>query len=487
MTVLADRYELGDVLGEGGMGRVVVAHDRVLQRDVAVKLLTRTADAPSRARFLREARDSARLRHPNAVTVFDTGEHDGQPFIVMELVRGITLAELVAQDGPLDIEVATAITAGVLEALAAAHEAHLVHRDVKPGNVILPEDGGVKLTDFGIAKAMNDATAGLTAAGTVLGTPTYLAPELVDGHAASPASDIYAVGCMLYMQLAGEPPFTAENPLAIAYAHLNREVPPIEEHRADIPDGLRRVLATALAKDPAERYPDATAMRTDLLGGASFGSSSEATLPLTVALMPGAPAAGGPGQPGAVDGPGASARAGGSTTNAPDHADEDPTVAIHGDPDGDEPRSRPAWRAFALGAVLLLLFVALVVMWPFGGADPEDEPETVDETEPFDPAEPEGEVEDGGDPSPADPGTDAPDPGDPTAPDEPEEPGPTPEEPSPQPDDTTDDATDPPADTDPPTDADPPADTDPPATGDDQGEPGGGQGPDGEGPPGQED
>lgn len=474
MTVLADRYELGDVLGEGGMGRVVVAHDRVLRRDVAVKLLTRPPDAASKARFLREARDSARLRHPNAVTVFDTGEHDGQPFIVMELVRGMTLAELVAQDGPLDVEVAIAITAGVLEALAAAHEAGLVHRDVKPANVILPEDGGVKLTDFGIAKAMNEATAGLTAAGTVLGTPSYLAPELVEGGTASPASDLYAVGCMLYLQLAGEPPFTAEAPLAIAYAHLNREARPIEEHRPDVPDGLRHVLVTALAKDPADRYADATAMRADLLGGAPTGSpggsSREATLPLTVAFTPGAP-----NLAEVAASPGASGTGSGSASGSDVQSDADPTMAIHEDTSNEARGSRPPWRAFAVGAVLLLAFVALAVLWPFGGADPTDEPETVEETDPSDIDEPEPED---GDPSPAEPETDAPDPDEPTAPDgsdEPDEPEETPAEPSPEPDDTTDDATD------------PPEDTDPPADEGGQGEPGGGQGPEGDGPPGQED
>ena len=462
------------------MGRVVVARDRVLQRDVAVKLLTRAPDAASRARFLREARDSARLRHPNAVTVFDTGEHDGQPFIVMELVRGMTLAELVAQDGPLDVEVAIAITAGVLEALAAAHEAGLVHRDVKPANVILPEDGGVKLTDFGIAKAMDEVTAGLTAAGTVLGTPTYLAPELVEGGTASPASDLYAVGCMLYLQLAGEPPFTAEAPLAIAYAHLNREVRPIEEHRPDVPDELRAVLVTALAKDPADRYADATEMRADLLGGAPTdppgGPSRGATLPLTVAFTPGAASpAELPASPGASG-------SGGSASGSAVRSDADPTVAIHEDTSDEARRSRPPWRAFAVGAVLLLAFVVLAVLWPFGGADQADDPDTVDETDPADIAEDEPED---GDPSPAEPETDAPDrdeppaPAEPDEPEEPDEPGEAPEEtptePSPEPDDTTDDVTD------------PPEDTDPPADEGGQGEPGGGQGPDGDGPPGQQD
>jgi eukaryotic-like serine/threonine-protein kinase len=465
VTVLAERYELGDVLGEGGMGRVVIAHDRVLRRDVAVKLLTGASDAASRARFLREARDSARLRHPNAVTVYDTGEHEGQPFIVMELVRGITLDELVAEDGPLAVEVAVAITVGVLEALDAAHAAGLVHRDVKPGNVILPDDGGVKLTDFGIAKAMDDATAALTAAGTVLGTPAYLAPELVDGGTASPASDLYAVGCMLYLQLTGEPPFSAETPLAIAYAHVNRAVPPVEEQRPDVPDDLGRVLDTALAKDPAQRYADAAAMRAALLGEDLPAAPRQATLPLTTAFTPAAatPAAASPAASPAAASPSAN-------TDATGQGAQDATVALA---DGSSPAStsnRSAWRTFAIGAVLLLAFVALVVAWPFGGTDTDDEPG--EQEEPEEPGEsPDDPTSDDpapGDPSPDDP---APDP----APDQPAPDGPTPDEPAPEQ----------PAPEQPVPEGPDEADEPPPADTPDGDAPGDGQGPDGEGPPGQ--
>jgi eukaryotic-like serine/threonine-protein kinase len=487
VTVLADRYELGDVLGEGGMGRVVAAHDRVLQRDVAVKLLTSAPDAASKARFLREARDSARLRHPNAVTVFDTGEHDGRPFIVMELVRGTTLAELVEREGPLDVEVAVAITAGVLEALGAAHDAGLVHRDVKPGNVMLPDDGGVKLADFGIAKAMDGATTSLTAAGTVLGTPSYLAPELVEGGTAHPASDLYAVGCLLYFQLAGEPPFTAENPLAIAYAHLNREVPPIEERRPDVPRELRLVLATALAKDPAERYGDATQMHAALLGGGPIVPAGEGTLPLTVALTPGDAAPGADGDVQAAPGRRATPSPGGTPGPAGSsrRPDADPTRSIDDGPGTSGRRTRSPWVVFALIALALFAIGAIVLAQSLG--DDTDEPGTDD-----------GSDQDGTDGSDEVFETDPPDPDadEPGAPDAPDDSG-TPDEPGSGNDDpVVDDPVEPPADDEPPADEppadDPPAD-DPPADEPPAEEPpaeeppaggggaGGGQGPDGEG------
>lgn len=267
MTLLAGRYELGEELGSGGMGRVVAGHDRVLGRDVAVKLLSPQAERTARERFVREARSAARIHHPNAVAVYDTGEDDGQPYLVMELVRGRTLADVLEEDGPLEVEEAIGITVGVLDALSAAHRAGMVHRDVKPGNVLLPEDGGVKLSDFGIAKALDDAAAELTATGSLMGTPTYLAPELVGGSAPSPASDVYSVGCLLYAQLTGRPPFARGEPIVIAYAHRNEPVPPILDARPDLPPELVTVVERALEKEPAERYDGAAAMRTALLDG----------------------------------------------------------------------------------------------------------------------------------------------------------------------------------------------------------------------------
>jgi eukaryotic-like serine/threonine-protein kinase len=264
VTLLADRYELGPQLGAGGMARVVVARDRRLDRDVAVKLLYPSADPAGRARFLGEAKAAARLRHPNLVAVHDTGEDDGQPYIVMELVDGESLGDLLDREGALEVEQAVAITLGVLDALEAAHRQGFVHRDVKPGNVLLPAEGGVKLADFGIAKALDEATVGLTATGAVMGTASYLAPELVEGGAASAASDVYAVGCVLYAMLAGDPPFTGDHALAVAYAHRHAAVPPLE--RADVPSDLLAIVTRSLAKDPGGRFPDAASMRAALLG-----------------------------------------------------------------------------------------------------------------------------------------------------------------------------------------------------------------------------
>jgi eukaryotic-like serine/threonine-protein kinase len=281
--VLADRYELGAPLGAGGMARVVAAHDRVLDREVAVKLLRETLDPMARERFIREARSAARLRHPAAVLVYDAGEHGGQPYIVMELVEGETLGDLLDREGPLDLEDAIAITVGVLEVLAAAHAQGLIHRDIKPGNVLLPSTGGVKLADFGIAKAMDEVTAGLTTTGAVMGTASYLAPELVEGGKSSPASDVYSVGCLLYALLSGRPPFTGESAVAVAYAQRHTPVPPIETFRPEVPTDLRAVLGRALAKDPADRYQDADAMRSELLAGpAALPAAPPAAAPTAV-------------------------------------------------------------------------------------------------------------------------------------------------------------------------------------------------------------
>jgi eukaryotic-like serine/threonine-protein kinase len=277
VSLLVNRYELGPSLGTGGMATVVAGHDQVLDRPVAIKLLGRHQPPDARARLLREARAAARLHHPNVVAIYDTGEHDGQPFIVMELVRGHTLADELRARGRLDLEEAVGITLGILDGLAVAHTAGIVHRDVKPGNVLLPDAGGVKLSDFGIAKAYEDAAAGLTATGTVLGTPNYLAPELITGGTAGPGSDVYGVGCVLFELLTGRPPYSGESSVSIAYAHVHQPVPDVTDLRPEVPADLATVVATAMAKDPAARYPDAAAMRAALLGGPSAAPSPPRT------------------------------------------------------------------------------------------------------------------------------------------------------------------------------------------------------------------
>jgi eukaryotic-like serine/threonine-protein kinase len=267
LELLADRYELAETLGAGGMARVVAAYDRRLRRRVAIKLVREelTADPTSRERLLREARAAAGLQHPNTVAVHDVGEQDGQAYIVLELVEGGTLADRVRERGRLPAAEVVAIGGAVLAALQAAHERGLVHRDVKPANVLLPAAGGVKLADFGIAKALDAVTPDLTATGQVLGTPRYLAPEQVAGRPATPASDLYSLGAVLYECLAGEPPFDAETAIAVALAHQQQPVPPLAERAVDAPVALTRAIERALAKDPEQRPADAARMREDLL------------------------------------------------------------------------------------------------------------------------------------------------------------------------------------------------------------------------------
>jgi eukaryotic-like serine/threonine-protein kinase len=263
--VLSDRYELGVPLGSGGMASVVAARDRLLDRPVAIKLLREdlAGDEAVRARFLAEARAAAGLSHPNVVAVYDVGVDAARPFIVMERVDGPTLAAHLRSTGPLPEAEVEALADAILAGLQVAHRRGLVHRDVKPGNVLLPADGGAKLADFGIAKSL-DATVGLTAAGEVLGTPRYLAPELLAGDPASHASDVYAVGVLLYELLTGGPPFDGPSPMSVALAHQRDPVPPVAATRPDVDPALQALVDRALAKDPADRFPDATVMRAAL-------------------------------------------------------------------------------------------------------------------------------------------------------------------------------------------------------------------------------
>ncbi|HVL97893.1 MAG TPA: serine/threonine-protein kinase, partial [Egibacteraceae bacterium] len=263
--LLADRYELRGVLGEGGMARVYEGFDRVLTRRVAVKLLRDDIGGGRalRERMLREARTAASFHHPNAVAVFDTGQEGRTPYIVMELVEGGTLAEELAVKGALDPARAVAVADDVLAALAAAHRRGLVHRDVKPANIMLPPGEGAKLADFGIAKGVEEV-AGLTMEGQVLGTPKYLSPEQVAGQAATVRSDVYAMGVVLYEMLAGEPPFTAENPFAVAVAHQEDKPPRLDRRVKGLDPALVAVVHRCLEKDPDRRYSDADALREAL-------------------------------------------------------------------------------------------------------------------------------------------------------------------------------------------------------------------------------
>ena len=251
--LLDERYELGPLLGQGGMARVYRAVDRQLRRQVAVKVLAPPFDR-DRAfveRFRREARAAAGLGHPNIVAVFDTGSDDGTHYIVTELVEGETLAERIRRDGPLQPAEAVAIGAEVARALAAAHERGVIHRDVKPGNVMLTPAGAVKVLDFGIAHATGSDT--LTGTGTVLGTTAYLSPEQVNGDRVDPRSDVYAFGCVLYEMLTGQVPFRAHTPVATMYRHVNEDPPPPSSIRP-VPPALESIVLRCLEKDSGKRF-----------------------------------------------------------------------------------------------------------------------------------------------------------------------------------------------------------------------------------------
>jgi serine/threonine-protein kinase len=253
--VIAERYEVLELVGTGGMSSVYKAHDQLLERNVALKVLHPYYgdDAEYVERFRREARAVAQLSHPNIVTVIDRGEAGGHQFIVFELIDGENLKELVTRTGPLPVRRAVELAVAVADGLAFAHEHGLVHRDVKPQNVLLNGDGEAKVTDFGIARSL-DVERGVTQTGTVLGTSNYLSPEQASGKQVTPATDVYSLGVVLYELLTAEVPFPGENFVAVAMKHLNDPVPDILERRPDVPVRLAAAMERAMEKDPARRF-----------------------------------------------------------------------------------------------------------------------------------------------------------------------------------------------------------------------------------------
>jgi len=252
--LIAERYELEELVGTGGMSSVYRAHDRMLERDVALKVLHQefTADTDYVERFRREARSVARLSHPNIVTVIDRGEQDGRQYIVFEYVKGENLKTLVERVGPLPEEEAVRLALQIARALGFAHESGLVHRDVKPQNVLLNGDGQAKVTDFGIARSLD--VGGLTQTGTVMGTSDYIAPEQARGSQADAQSDIYSLGAVLYELLTGEVPFPGDNFVAVAMRHINEPPPSVLERRPDVSPRLDAVIRQAMAKEPRDRF-----------------------------------------------------------------------------------------------------------------------------------------------------------------------------------------------------------------------------------------
>jgi eukaryotic-like serine/threonine-protein kinase len=263
--LLAGRYELQDVAGSGGMSSVYRARDTVLERTVAIKILhEQYSDDPEYVeRFRREARALAQLNHPNIVTVIDRGEFEGRQFIVFEHVEGENLKELVDREGQLPVDRALALVHQVARGLAFAHDHDVIHRDVKPHNVLIDEDGVAKVTDFGIARSLDPAD-GLTETGTLLGTSEYIAPEQASGARVDERSDQYSLAVVLYELLTGEPPYTGDNFMAVAMKHIQQPVPRVRDVRPDVAPRIDAIVARAMAKRPDDRFPSTEAMMAAL-------------------------------------------------------------------------------------------------------------------------------------------------------------------------------------------------------------------------------
>ncbi|GAS96562.1 transmembrane serine/threonine-protein kinase B pknB [Mycolicibacterium canariasense] len=283
---LSDRYELGEILGFGGMSEVHIARDMRLHRDVAVKVLRAdlARDPSFYLRFRREAQNAAALNHPAIVAVYDTGEAETPngplPYIVMEYVDGVTLRDIVHTEGPMEPKRAIEIIADACQALNFSHQHGIIHRDVKPANIMISNSGAVKVMDFGIARALADTGNSVTQTAAVIGTAQYLSPEQARGEPVDARSDVYSLGCVLYEILTGEPPFVGDSPVAVAYQHVREDADPPSKRHAGISPELDAVVLKALTKNPENRYQSAAEMRADLIRVHS-GESPEAPKVLT--------------------------------------------------------------------------------------------------------------------------------------------------------------------------------------------------------------
>jgi serine/threonine protein kinase len=348
---IGGRYELGEMLGRGGMAEVRKGNDVRLGRIVAIKRLrTDLASDPTfQARFRREAQSSASLNHPSIVAVYDTGEEmstDGtdvaQPYIVMEYVAGRTLREILREGRKILPERALEITSGVLAALDYSHRAGIVHRDIKPANVMLTPAGDVKVMDFGIARAIADASSTMTQTAAVVGTAQYLSPEQARGETVDSRSDVYSTGCLLYELLTGRPPFVGESPVSVAYQHVREQAAPPSSLDPDLPPEIDAIVMKALAKPVEERYQSAAAMRADI-------ERYLAGKPVVAPVVPPADA----------------------TTFLPQDRPTETSVFAGGLSESEEKKRR--WPLVVLGIAILGLLVAAAVVGPMLFNSPPEE------------------------------------------------------------------------------------------------------------------
>lgn len=341
--IVAGRYRLERVLGQGGMALVYLATDLTLNRPVAVKLLREqfAADPSFVERFQREARAAATLSHPNIVAVYDLGMDNGTRFIVMEYVQGETLHEVIQREAPLPAARIVRIGTQLADALAYAHSRGIIHRDVKPQNILITRDGWVKVMDFGIAAAAGESS--LTLPGTVVGTANYISPEQAEGYGVGPASDVYSAGVVLYEMATGRPPFRASHPMAVARMHVDDPPPRPAALNPALPPGLESIILRALAKDPARRFASAGDLSRALasydMQAAQF---TRTDLPVSVVIGRQRGAAGG-------------------------------TEAIRADPTAGPRRGRTRWPSavpWAVGALVLLMLAMLVPLIGAGNFRP---------------------------------------------------------------------------------------------------------------------
>ncbi len=343
------RYQLGELLGRGGMAEVRKGIDARLGRVVAVKRLRTdlASDSTFQARFRREAQSSASLNHPAIVAVYDTGEEpaaDGvaQPYIVMEFVAGRTLRDILREGRKILPERALEITSGVLSALDYSHRAGIIHRDIKPGNVMLTPSGDVKVMDFGIARAISDAASSMTQTAAVVGTAQYLSPEQARGESVDSRSDVYSAGCLLYELLTGRPPFVGDSPVAVAYQHVREPAVPPSQHDADLTPDIDVIVMKALAKRVEDRYQSAAQMRADI-ERYLVGRPVSAVLPPPPEESPTSATA---------------VVASASTTDTADRQRPVPPVDNRGD------GGRKVWLWVVLGLLVLSLLAAAFIAWP---------------------------------------------------------------------------------------------------------------------------